>query len=564
MAPAQHIGQTALDRKPNFSVKIAASGKTNTLPYNSEKKGFNYRYNIVQMESTLNARTTKASNSATDVAVDVTGFARSSDIRLATKEDPDETEYSSSFADTTSGNDNGSGPSDAEVESRFYDDSGLVSSFDRFGSLFPIRKKKLTAHWRDFIRPIMWRCKWAELKIKELQLQAARYNREISALDGKKHRALDQATLEESGSKSLPFIYPRLRKKAMKRRKRKRVEDGTDIAAQMSTHNLFSYFENKKLDLDGTPAGDDISNAALAEQKSNGHDEFGNDDDLSILESSNSFLEQILRKIELVHSRVHKLKDQLDTVMTKNAIKFSSSENLMSIDGQASSIRSPTFSACNGDTISAGGLYATSQHMVDYDLGDFVMPDSTMSSYGEAMPIPDIIESTVGLLSSVDVTQQQAQVGDSSERIVDNILIHNEVGHILTMTPDKSLEKHQDIVDNILIHNEVGHILTMTPDKSLEKHQDVRNNVEEESSNPPPPASDPNAAVKASTSQKNPPPPASESNAAVKASTSQEQSTFKSSLASDIRFPRNKRKRGERKAGSVGWNRKMPGELNSQ
>lgn len=288
--------------------------------------------------------------------------------------------------------------------------------------------------------------------------------------------------------------------------------------------------------MDGTPAGDDISNAALAEQKSNGHDEFGNDDDLSILESSNSFLEQILRKIELVHSRVHKLKDQLDTVMTKNAIKFSSSENLMSIDGQASSIRSPTFSACNGDTISAGGLYATSQHMVDYDLGDFVMPDSTMSSYGEAMPIPDIIESTVGLLSSVDVTQQQAQVGDSSERIVDNILIHNEVGHILTMTPDKSLEKHQD----------------------------VRNNVEEESSNPPPPASDPNAAVKASTSQKNPPPPASESNAAVKASTSQEQSTFKSSLASDIRFPRNKRKRGERKAGSVGWNRKMPGELNSQ
>lgn len=156
---------------------------------------------------------------------------------------------------------------------------------------------------------------------------------------------------------------------------------------------------------------------ALAEQKSNGHDEFGNDDDLSILESSNSFLEQILRKIELVHCRVHKLKDQLDTVMTKNAIKFSSSENLMSFDGQASSIRSPTFSACNGDTISAGALYATSQHMVDYDLGDFVMPDSTMSSYGEAMPIPDIIESTVGLLSSVDVTQQQAQVGDSSERV---------------------------------------------------------------------------------------------------------------------------------------------------
>lgn len=156
----------------------------------------------------------------------------------------------------------------------------------------------------------------------------------------------------------------------------------------------------------------------MAEQKTNGQDDFGIDDDLSILVSSNGCLEQILRKIELVHSRVHKLKDQLDTVMTKNAIKFSSSENLMSFDGQVSSIRSPTFSACNGETTSAGGLYATSSHhVVDYDLGDFIIPGSAMSSYGEAMPIPDIIESTVGLLSSVDVTQQQVQVGDSSERV---------------------------------------------------------------------------------------------------------------------------------------------------
>lgn len=91
------------------------------------------------MESTLNAQATKASNSSMDVAVDVTGLARSSDIRLATKADPDETEYSSSFVDTTSANDNGSGPSDAEVESQFYDDSGLSSSFDGFSSLFLIR-----------------------------------------------------------------------------------------------------------------------------------------------------------------------------------------------------------------------------------------------------------------------------------------------------------------------------------------------------------------------------------------------------------------------------------------
>lgn len=143
MAPTQHTTEATLDRKPKYSVKIAATGKTNTIPSDSEWNSFNcrssYGHNIVQMESTLKARTTKASNSTMDVAVDVTGSARSSDIRLAMKADPDETEYSSSFVETTSGNDNGSGPSDAEVESRFYDDSGLVSSFYGFSSLFPIR-----------------------------------------------------------------------------------------------------------------------------------------------------------------------------------------------------------------------------------------------------------------------------------------------------------------------------------------------------------------------------------------------------------------------------------------
>lgn len=79
----------------------------------------------------------------------------------------------------------------------------------------------------------------------------------------------------------------------------------------------------------------------------------------------------------------------------------------------------------------------------------------------------------------------------------------------------------------------------MNHEKSFDKHQDVGNNVEEESFNPAPPA-------------------------AGKASTSQEQSTLKSCLASEIHFPKNKRKRGERKASSGGWNRKMPGEPDSQ
>ena len=131
-------------------------------------------------------------------------------------------------------------------------------------------------------------------------------------------------------------------------------------------------------------------------------------------------LEQVLRKIEIVHSRVHKLKNQLDILMSKNASKFSSSENLSLLaacDAQTSSAPSPTFSAGNGETISVGAIYPATQNIPGYDIEDLVMPESAMSGFGEAVHVPDIIESTVGLLSAADVTFHQPQIGDSSENV---------------------------------------------------------------------------------------------------------------------------------------------------
>ncbi|KAL2242386.1 UNVERIFIED_CONTAM: hypothetical protein Sindi_0356600 [Sesamum indicum] len=265
-----------------------------------------------------------------------------------------------------------------------------------------------------------------------------------------------------------------------------------------------------------------IATEEIHDQHTTSHDEFGVHDETVFPEDNDNFLEHILRKIELVHNRVHKLKAQLDDVMIKNAGKFSSSENLSQLvagDVQTSSVRSPTFSACNGDTVSVGGLFTPSQHISDYDLGDFIMPDSAVSSFGEAIPIPDIIESTVGLLSSIDVTQHQAQVGDSSEKIVDNILIHNEAAEI-----EGSTFKYS--------HNQ-----------SAEKTQEAENSGEEES----------NKAVIL----------ALEPDTAAKSFATPEQSTLKSCLASEIHFPKNKRKRGERKAGSGNWSRQRPGEPDS-
>lgn len=87
----------------------------------------------------------------------------------------------------------------------------------------------------------MWRCKWTELRIKEIESQALKYSKELAEYDERKHMEPDRFTLEEFGSKSLPFSSDRYWSKAKKRRKRKKVEDTTDMASYTSHHFLFSY-----------------------------------------------------------------------------------------------------------------------------------------------------------------------------------------------------------------------------------------------------------------------------------------------------------------------------------
>jgi hypothetical protein len=103
----------------------------------------------------------------------------------------------------------------------------------------------LTVHWRKFIRPLMWRCKWIELQIKELQSQALKYDSELAVYDQRKQLEFQNFTLDDIDAKSLPFSSQILRKKVMKRKKRKRVEETIDITTYMSQHNLFSYYGMK-------------------------------------------------------------------------------------------------------------------------------------------------------------------------------------------------------------------------------------------------------------------------------------------------------------------------------
>lgn len=519
MAP-QLSSKIDLDNKLNFTVNTALNRR------NTSGKGLRYMNNseaaIIKKE-VLSDEQNKSREGPDDAVVTISEITNS-DIRVPEAEDPDATDYSSSFAGTVSGNGNCSELSDAEVESQFYGDNDFTSAFDGFSSVLPLpmRKKKLTGHWRSFIRPLMWRCKWTELKIKEMESKSSKYSGVIEARNRRKQAALEQFALQGLASKSLPSTFRSHRKKAMKRRKRKRVEDSTDVKSYVSQHNLFSFHENKKTEQDGTSMADDLGSpdTVLLDQNTGSNVEFPNTNEWSFAEDKDNALEEIFRKIEMVHSRVHKLKGQLDLVMSKNVGRFSSSENLSHLVPY-DALTSPTFSACNGDTVSPpGGLYTSNHRIPDYDMTDLVLPESAVSSYGEAIIIPDIIESTVGLLSSIDVTPHQPLIGDSCEDIVDNILRHNEAA---AETETKN-----------------------NPNQTTKKDKEPEKFGEEEGEST------------------NPPLPALESNTLAKPVISQEQSALKPCLVTEFHFPKTKRKRGERKAGAGGWSRQCPGEPDSQ
>ncbi|KAL7158417.1 hypothetical protein ABFS83_02G142100 [Erythranthe nasuta] len=277
----------------------------------------------------------------------------------------DTTESSSSFGGSDCGLDN----SDTEVSSDFH---ASEIGFDGFGENIRMRKKKLTTHWRSYIQPLMWRCKWIELQINKLKAQGKKYEKELEAYNNGKQIRLDNSEPIDS-AKSLPFS-PRVsaRDEFFKRKKRKRNEATVDVAAYMSRHNIFSYYENKKSLTDGPTVVNDLNNSAT--QTVNFDDDFWVNDELlqsfEPREGENS-LEHVLSKIEFLQSKVVNLKSTAEKIMRENAGKFSSSDDL------SFAMAYSTSSGYSGDATGVGNYFA-SQLLSEY----ITVPESKVTTRG--------------------------------------------------------------------------------------------------------------------------------------------------------------------------------------
>ncbi|CAM8901777.1 unnamed protein product [Rhodiola kirilowii] len=286
----------------------------------------------------------------------------------------DSSRSSSSFEDTFSGADGALAFSDDEINSDFHGICQPSWAYPGYEEAFGTRKKKLTSHWRNFIRPLMWRCKWAELQMKKFQCQASTYSKILAKFDQGKQAQLENFSAESLCSRFLPFPRQMKRKKTMQRKKRKRVEDTTDVASYMLQHNLFAYCGTSTANAQLINGYGNLTVPAVQ----NGGIILADNDYLFQSGDEDTFREQILAKIDSMQSHVHDLTTRVDKVISENPGKFSSLNKLSLLapcESGASTAQDPTSPSSDKDKV-----LVTSPSMATQPASEFHVEEFSMST----------------------------------------------------------------------------------------------------------------------------------------------------------------------------------------
>lgn len=289
------------------------------------------------------------------------------------------TENSSSFGNTASGDQIDDSLSDSEVMSRLLDDG--------FGEHCRMRKKRLTSHWRTFIQPYMWRCRWAELQIRRLLYQASKYDLQAEAINRRKQLTSEDLMVDDTGAKSASISQSMRREKIVVRRKRKRLEDSTDKATYMAQHNLFSYIGSKRTSTDIASINDWANLGIPMDKKINVGSMLGPSDESATLEFRNedNSLEQVLWNIEVLQSHLSGLKTRLKTVLSENTTEINSADMLKLCNA------STGFPQSNAST-SEGKKLVPSSSIESQLLPRCGMSGSGISTHGVPANLADIIK----------------------------------------------------------------------------------------------------------------------------------------------------------------------------
>ncbi|CAN1164401.1 hypothetical protein LINPERHAP2_LOCUS25541 [Linum perenne] len=334
-------------------------------------------------------------HTAENLEVNVVDCTDSPEVHRLETENDNATESMSSFSGAVSETDSVLMLSDSEVQSCMPGSDMEHSLIDGCSAALQTRRRRLTEHWRRFIHPLMWRCKWIELRLKEFQSQALKYDREIAEIEQRKKFDNESFMVDGFEGKSKPFSCSIPRDKVMKRKRRKRFEEMTDIASYTLQHNLLSYYEIKKAANDGAAMDGELP---LLDRTIMGDDNHVFRDGWTSLHSEDLDIidEKILTKVVVLQSRVSKLRSQIDVVVRGNPGKFSyvTSSSPEPCDVLASTGNPGSITENGGRVLNS--LQPLS-HPGSEDHLEGLMPESAVSSREEVAPLPDSTDSKDGL-----------------------------------------------------------------------------------------------------------------------------------------------------------------------
>ncbi|CAI8606681.1 unnamed protein product [Vicia faba] len=249
---------------------------------------------------------------------------------------------------------------DPEVESRMYADTASSSMCDVWDEPLRQRRKRVTtAHWRRFISPVMSQCKWIELKLKKLQSQERKYEKELAELDHKKQFDYAHLRLDGCEIKSVPISFRRHRNKVMKRKKRERVEKDCDLG---SNHPLFSYNGN-------VDPLEDCHEAAIGGDRGNIL-KFELEDVWSCVGNydNDKSWDDMIQQIITMESQLQNLKSRHDKVLSEN------SERFCSVNQPSDGFNQPNINADSADSVAGTASSGDDKIVPDIEATDRPQP----------------------------------------------------------------------------------------------------------------------------------------------------------------------------------------------
>ncbi|CAI9101265.1 OLC1v1038546C1 [Oldenlandia corymbosa var. corymbosa] len=375
--------ETRLDGNKALVVKESGGLSVDTKD-ESVKCGSNCEGNALSMDKSIDQPILRDENQDVEVKdIELPSTGGKGRVNAGCQ-DSTESSSSSSFDDTASETEDATSTVDGEVGSNLFTDGSPILDIKAFGDLLRLRKKKLTSHWRTFVHPLMWRCKWAELQVKKLHDLAIKYDRKL--VDNKRNSPAEGFDL-----KSAQFPGENPTDKLMKRKKRRRVEDTMDPSSYLSDHPVLSYFDNKNRTSDD-PLDDHLGN----QEKIKGVDQSEVHGERLWLESGggDNFLEELLRKIGLLQTQARDLKCRLGKVMTENTGLFTRTNDTgMAVPANLTiSAQFPAAPQNNGDRMAVGSSKDPSQLTSVYTSGSMVMPKVAVPSHAEGSYISNVIQ----------------------------------------------------------------------------------------------------------------------------------------------------------------------------